>query len=241
MKFSESFRTISHDTDAVGVVRAAALFRYMQETAFYHLKTVKPSFDDLKSEGKAYLLSRSITKIYEKIYHPETIRFETWASTACAGISFDRCYRAYIGDRLVMESEGVWVLYNFRERKIERVAGNLENYELFDSLGFELPRRLKMPDGDDPIEVGARTYEYADIDVNGHVNNAIYPDMLSNFIPEVRTGDAHIASIYINYKNECRLDDTVRVFRCGGDGEWYFRTVKADGNTNVEARITTAG
>ncbi len=239
MKFSESFRTTSHDTDRTGVVRTAALFRYMQETAFYHLQTVRPSFDDLKDEGKAYLLSRSKTQIYEDIRHPETIRFETWASNECAGISFDRCYRAYIGDRLVMESEGIWILYNFRERKIERVGDNLKNYELFDSLNLELPRRLKIPEGRSLSLQGERTFEYADIDVNGHVNNSVYPDMLSNFIPEVRVGNAHIASIYINYSNECRLDETVHVYRCGGDGEWYFRTIKPDGKTNVEAKIIT--
>ena len=73
------------------------------------------------------------------------------------------------------------------------------------------------------------------------MNNTVYADLLSGYIPEVKSGEGRIVSFYINYSNECRLDEEMKIYRaCGSaEGEWYFRTIRSDGKVNVEAKILT--
>ena len=85
-------------------------------------------------------------------------------------------------------------------------------------------------------ELGTYTVNYGDLDQNCHMNNTRYPDMYSNFLP---LDGMRIKSISINYKNEARRGERLRVERAdGADGKtYYFRTVRTDGLVNSEAEI----
>ena len=68
--------------------------------------------------------------------------------------------------------------------------------------------------------------------------NTAYPDMLCGFL------DLHgkyVSDFSINYYQEARLGTGLEIFREEGeDGQYLFRSVRADGETNVEASIQTA-
>ncbi len=134
----------------------------------------------------------------------------------------------------------MWTLYNFRDKKIVRVT-DMEGfvYGFDDPLSLDLPRRLSYPDGASLALIGTHTATYADTDENGHINNTVYADILSGFVPEVASKTARIVSFYINYANECPIGDELRIYRTGEEGEWYFRTQKSDAKTNVEVKILT--
>jgi acyl-ACP thioesterase len=85
-------------------------------------------------------------------------------------------------------------------------------------------------------ELGTYTVNYGDLDQNCHMNNTRYPDMYSNFLP---LDGMRIKSISINYKNEARRGERLRVERAdGADGKtYYFRTLRTDGLVNTEAEI----
>ena len=42
-------------------------------------------------------------------------------------------------------------------------------------------------------------------------------------------------SLGISFAHEARLGDILKVYMAESDGEYYFRTVRGDGQVNVEA------
>lgn len=238
MKWTESFTVCSHDIDASGNIKVAALMRYMQEAAFLNMAGMGPSADELRDQGRVFLLARVTLSVYGNAAHRDVIRVETWPS-AKKGVNYERCFAIFCGERKICEAESVWTLFDFKNRRILRVTDGDYDYGHDEGLGLDLPRRLILPESAELILEGCHTVSYADIDANGHMNNTVYADLLSGFVPEIKNGGASAASFYINYSNECRLDDEMKIYRAGGDGEWYFRTIRSDGKVNIEAKILT--
>ena len=67
-----------------------------------------------------------------------------------------------------------------------------------------------------------------------HMNNTKYPDMYSNFLP---LNKKMITKLAINYVNEAKLGEKLRVLRANCDNIYYFKTVRADGKVNSVAEI----
>ena len=59
MIYTEEYRINSHDCDFNGVVRPSAVLRYMHETANLQMQTYGPSNDKLRTDNKAFILSKS--------------------------------------------------------------------------------------------------------------------------------------------------------------------------------------
>ena len=239
MKWKETFRICSHDIDAAGNIQVGALMRYMQETAYLHMAGIHPSAEELRAEGKVFLLARASLSIYQNLVHRDEIIIETWESER-KGVGFGRCFSISRGGAIVAEMSSVWTFFNFRDRRILRTTDAEDIiYGYDEDLALDLPRRLTYPEDTELALIGTHTVEFADADENRHVNNTVYADILSGFVPEIKDTSARIVSFYINYANECPLDDEMRIYRTGETGEWFFRTLRSDGKTNVEVKIIT--
>ena len=57
MKWTEYIKVSPHDTDINTVVSASSLIRYMQDAANSQLHNLGPSNEDLRADGKAFILS----------------------------------------------------------------------------------------------------------------------------------------------------------------------------------------
>ncbi len=239
MKWTETFRIYSHDLDAAGNIKVGALMRYMQETAYLHMAGIRPSAEELRFSGLVFLLARASLEIYKNLSHGEVITVSTWEAER-KGVGFGRCFNVSSDGITVAEMSSVWTLYNFRDKKIVRVTdADSISYGADEELALDLPRRLSYPE-DAPLSlIGTHTSAFSDTDENLHINNTVYADILSGFVPEVKDRTARIVSFYINYANECPLDGELRIYRTGETGEWYFRTQREDGKTNVEVKILT--
>ncbi len=239
MGWKETYRVMSHDVNMMGTFRAAAMMRYMQETAYRHMNGTGPAEGVLRRDGRAFLLSRIALNVKGTIRHGDDFELETWAEES-SGISFGRTFllRSEKGE-LIAEARSVWILYDFGARRIMRCSELEHSYGAEPPHDMELPRRLTLPQELEFEPVGDHRVRYADVDVNGHMNNTVYADVLCGEIPEICSGEARVSSLYINYSNECKLGGTISICRGGGAGDWYFRTYRDDGKHNVDARITT--
>ena len=85
--------------------------------------------------------------------------------------------------------------------------------------------------------MGEYNVNYNDVDVNRHINNTNYPDILCSFLPDMTKKRA--SRLSISYLHEAPLGESIKVYLTRGeeDDSYYFRTVRADGQTNVEAYI----
>jgi len=111
-------------------------------------------------------------------------------------------------------------------------------YRTDDMIELDLPARFKIPDDVEMRLVGERTVEYADIDLNGHMNNTRYPDILCGYIPEDMRG-RRVISLGISFLSEAPFGETLKIYSGTSDGVHYVRTIRENGSVNVEAEIIT--
>ena len=237
MKWTEEYKINSHDTDINGIVRASLILRYMQETANTHLWNTRPSYEDLRKMDMAFVLTKIRMSFYQPLYVHDEISVSSWACES-RGVSFNRCYQVHRGGDLIAEAVSVWALVSLREKKIYRVTDiDVSNYGTDEMLELDMPARIRMPDDAKFTLKGERPVEYADIDANGHINNTNYPDILCNYIPHEEMTQGRVISAGINFLSDARLGDVLKVYSGQSDGMYYFKTLKADGATNIEAEI----
>lgn len=234
MKWSVDFIVHYHDTDANETVGPSHIFKYIQEAAMCQMAAQKPSYRELLNQNKAFILSGIRVEIYEPLSFGEKITVSTWGCDA-RGFTFPRSYSIMRGDELICEANSTWALVDIRDKKLVRASDIELNYYTDKPNDLANPGRFRIPSELTLSLVGEYTIRYSDTDVNGHMNNTNYPDMLLNAMPNPQ--NKIIKSIAISYQNEAKAGDYLKLYLGKTDGKYYMRSVFEDGKINVEAEI----
>lgn len=233
MKWIENFRVSAQDVDFERVASASAVMRFMQDAANYHMEGSGPSYNELFDSGRAFVISRFAADLHSALHTHDRITVETWAAPSRAA-SFNRCYRILRDGEVVAEATSVWALVDNVRKTLVKVEECGIDYGEDEALDVCAPIRFRIPAQCPPVEVGRRRVTYEDVDVNRHMNNTKYADMLCSYLP---MDGSRVRSLSITYASEAPLGDELTVLHSESDGAHFFRTLREDGKTNVEARI----
>lgn len=219
-----------HDVDYNGIAKTSSIMKYIQTAAQCQLTEGGMSYDNLRSNKRAFILSRVKLEILKPLRAYTPLTAVTYPCES-RGYSFLRCYALECDGEIVARAISVWALIDTDSRALVKVND-------FD-LGLPtLPKNdlvlsaMKLPSS--MTDIGGYGVHYGDVDQNMHMNNTKYPDMYSNFLP---LQGKMIRSITINYSAEAQIGEKLRVQRGEADGYYYFRTVRSDGRVNSEAQI----
>ena len=230
---SEFIREVTvdpHDVDYNGVAKVSSVMRYMQSVAEAQLSEGGMSYDELRDRGRAFLLSRIRLEICEPLREARRLTAVTYPSES-RGYSFFRCYKILADGLTVARAISAWALVDTDTKSLVRVNDFELGITPLPPIDMEIGR-IRLPDT--LLDVGGYGVHYGDVDRNMHMNNTKYPDMYSNFLP---LKSRRIKAITVNYQNEAKIGERLRVFRAESDGLYYFRTVRGDGLVNSEAEI----
>lgn len=239
MYYSTHYITKWHDTDGDGVLRPSALLVYMQETANLQCREYGMDLTDLHhNEGKGFLLSRMMVKVFSPLHAYEDIEVRTWCIDN-KGYNFIRCFSIHKGDEMLALAESHWALIDIHEKKMIRTTDFKRDFP-FGDLPDEtlLPGRVRIPNTLPMEDVGARAIVYSDLDFNRHMNNTRYPDMICDFLPSM--DGKWVTSLSLSYLREAAFGDTLAVHRAPVEGEgkkYLIRTTRPDGLVCLEAEI----
>ena len=235
MKWSESFRVLYNDTNANEMVGMSRVFKYLQEAANYQMKAQKPSYNDLLRQNKAFILSSIRVEMYEPLCAYDTITVSTWACDS-RGFTFPRSYCIERDGELICEANANWALVDTHTKKLIKSSDiDISGYYSDEPLTLSNPIRFRIPTEIPMTLVGEYTVRYTDTDINGHMNNTNYPDMLFNAMSH--PGNKIIKSIAISYQSEAFVSQCLKIYMGKMDGRYYMRSVHEDGRINVEAEI----
>lgn len=237
MKWIENYRVSAQDTDLNRIASASALMRFMQDTANYHMEGMGPSYDELFDSGRAFILSRFAMVCHAPLFSHDPIAAETWAAPS-RGAAFNRCYRILRKDEVVAEAVSVWALVDTKSGALLRVEECGIDYGEDLPLEITEPLRFRIPADAGMVPAGLHEVRYSDADVNRHMNNTKYPDVLSAFLP---MEGKRIRSLALSFVSEAPLGQSVSVELGTCSDAYYFRTLRQDGKVNVEARIVLGG
>ena len=231
--YSQEIVVDVHDVDFNGICRTSSLMKYIQSTAQLQLTDAGLSYDELKAQGKAFILSRiklefsDTARAYDKL---EAITFPCESR----GFSFLRCYQLMKNGKCIGRAASIWALVDISNHSLVKVSDFNLPLELGKHLDISVGH-IRMPS--EMRCVGTYRVTYGDLDQNRHVNNTKYADIYSNFLP---LNGRRIESLAINYANEAKWGEELNVLLAEADGVFYIRTVRQDGKVNSEAEIRIA-
>lgn len=235
MKWSGKYKVNAHDTGINNIVSITGILRYMQDSANCQMEDDGLSYDELFSRGLAFVLSRIKISVYHPIYSHDEIEVETWASES-TGVSFNRCYAIKRNGEIMAEAYSIWALVDTNAHKLVRVSDFEGEYGQDSPVELDMQKRFRLPADINLTLVGERTVEYQDVDMNRHMNNTRYGDILCGYLPSIEGN--RVIQLEINYISEAPLGENLKVYMATGeDGTYYFRTLRDGGKVNVEAEM----
>lgn len=234
MKWTENFHVSPHDTDLNGIARPSPVLRYMQETANLQLYHLGPSNEYLREQGMAFILARMGMRMFAPLHPYEKITVQSWACDSRLS-SFYRCGSISRGDEPIAELMTVWALIDIQNKRIYRTSEITMNFETDEMLGSDLLPRIQIPQA--PVNIYERTVGYSDVDLNRHMNNTNYPDMLCDYIGDM--DGKRVTAISVNFKGEALLGEKFTIHMSNAGGKYYFKTIKENGACGIEAMIET--
>ncbi len=235
MKYTIDKTVSPCDLDAHSVPFPSFYLRCMQEVAHLHMTAYPPSPEQLRDEHKrAFILSRAAISVYRPLRTCEKIRITTWASPT-RGASFPRNVEISVEGDVVARISSIWALVNTEDHSICHPTDYPCSYTTEPPLETEMPIRFRIPACAELEFAGEYTPHYSDIDLNRHVNNTRYPDIMFGFIPKAES--LHFNGISLNYLHEAQEGETLKIFVAKCDGVIYIRSVRPNGEINVELQI----
>ncbi len=219
-----------HDVDYNGIAKTSSILKYIQSAAQAQLNDNGMSYDQLRNNSRAFLLSRLKLEILRPLRAYTPLTAITYPCES-RGYSFLRCYTLECDGETVARAMSVWALIDTDTKGLVRVNDFNLNLPTLPPNDLVLGA-MKMPSS--LMDIGGYGVHYGDVDQNRHMNNTKYPDMYSNFLP---FNNKMIRSITINYSAEAEIGDKLRVQRAEEGGYFYFRTIRSDGKINSEAQI----
>ena len=241
MEYTEKYEIGCHDADKNNNIRPTILIRYMQETANHQMRDRKPSYYDLFFEGKAFIVTRMSVQIYDQLHQYDHIEVGTWRCPD-KGATFPRCYVIRREGKVVAEGYSEWAVVNHETGRLWRSSEvDISGYETDEPLNLDIPKKFHFPKDLEFRKAGDHHVYYSETDMNGHLTNTNYPDMVWDRIPGIT--EKEVTSINIRFMKEAPLDSDIEIYMAepeislSGDPvarELYGFKTKVTGKTNIE-------
>lgn len=221
------------ETDCFHFCRPSALLNFMQDTATQHAGLIGMSRDAMVGQfGAIWVLARCWVELFRPLREEDTLSVETW-HRGLRGVTWYRDFALCANGEAIGRATNAWVMADAVTHRAKKPTGMQEIDERSAaperSLGVTLQ---KLPCPDDLIPRITRTIRYSDLDVNCHLNNAKYADLICDALALESGAPCDFHTLQINYTGECMAGETILL---SGDAA---RTFVAGHDANGGERFT---
>lgn len=195
------YRLLWMNFDRYGRMQPAAILEIFQDLAISHAEELGIGRAAMLEKGVVWVVIRTKLEVLREPKYNTVVTARTWPHSL-SKFSFIRDFtiRDEEGELLVKATQE-WVLMNFETRRFSSAKDVYQGPEDFDEARAFDRKPRKLPDFEvdgPPALVTAAAY--TDIDVNGHVNNAVYPNFVMDALNPGPEGS--IRTFQIDYRHE---------------------------------------
>lgn len=237
MKHIETYPLRWYETNAARMLRPSALLALMQETANLQFEKAGRSLDVMRDrQGLAFMLGRLALDMPTPLFAYDTVTVETFTCPS-HGVGFMRGFEVRRDGETVARGVSQWALIDLLTHRMTPVRDAPFSFEDEPLVATRTPLRFTVPADDAFRPVGERIVAYSDIDYNRHMNNARYPDMVCDFLPD--PAGVRVTGISLSYIKEAPYGGVLTVERADGGGGVYCFRARCDGHLCFEALVQT--
>lgn len=210
--YEHRIRTYYADCDKNVRMKMSSVLHCLSDVAGIAYDSRGYDYQWLFEKGQVFLLSQVSVKMHHLPGPNEWIKVQTW-EVGAKGAVFLRNYRILAeDDRLLAEAKTYWLLISPADRKVLRprdFVGELKPVDL--DCGASLPERLSVKRAELLFrEEAAHTVRFSDLDLNNHVYNAKYADMVYDALPE-EFAARKPEEFQIHFKQEAHYGEQIQI------------------------------
>ncbi|MCI1966647.1 MAG: thioesterase [Oscillospiraceae bacterium] len=212
-----------------------AVLRHVQETSEQHVDLLHIGYEELlKKTGLVFFLVCNRAKIHRLPFHREKIEVRTHPRGR-GGVRFYRDFKFYDeGGTLIIDAMQVTVLADAATHRVRRPQAFVDLGIFHDEPVDSQEKMVRAATPADLPKVGERPVYRSDLDSNGHVNNCVYADIVTDFLPQCE--ESRVCGLQIDYLGETPPGDCLRLFARHQGAETLMRGENLHG-LSFEARI----
>ncbi len=186
-KYSNTYHVRSYECDRNNNLRLVTLMNIFQDMAVLHADAMGLGFDYCLSKGLAWVGSNYEVQIERLPKMNETITINTWPAVEKKAASI-RDFEVFAEDGTrIIAASSQWVLISIDRKRPVSLKENLQDYSILEESVLPTEFNEKI---DELARVDEETkfrVRFDDIDLNRHVNNAVYALWASEAVdPEFR-------------------------------------------------------
>lgn len=181
--YTQKFTVYRADGDHLGNVKLGALLRYAQQIATTHAEAVGLNDSLYRETHTAYVLAKLALHVNRLPRVDEELTLVTQPERCKRAVNkrITHFYDASGAEVVTMDSR--WVLIDTEKRMILRKHPPQFADQWAEDVPIELPMKLPRLAPEDCETLGTQTATYSRCDMNGHLNNTRYADIVCDAVP----------------------------------------------------------
>lgn len=212
-EFYEIGRTIqAHEADFTNKLRIDSLFILLQDTAASHADILNLGYKTLTRHNLAWVLIWAKVEIETFPNFGDEIRIRTWPKKKYKLYSL-RDFYIYINEQIICKATTAWLPINMKSKRIIDTSALPApiNYMENESAINELPQKISQQDSREFVL--NKKMRYTDLDLNQHVNNIKYIELIMDSFSKGQYEKFQLKSISINFASESKYDDDIEIYK----------------------------
>lgn len=241
MPYTAEYKLYRHDGDFRGMAKPGALLRYSQQIATEHAQALGLTDELYARTHTAYVLAKQALHIVRTPRVDETITLKTEPEALRRAVN--RRFTTFVDaqGREVACTDARWVLIDTEKRMILRKhPEEFPTKDWPETVERELPIKIKKANREDCEQLGSHRADYSRCDMNGHMNNTVYADLICDALPPEIWHTQMVTDLIIYYHKEVAFGESTCLYRSQLQNDhWYIGGWQGD-TCNFEAEVTLA-
>lgn len=214
IKHIQEFTIPCYNTDASWRLKPAAFMDLAQEAAGLHAVYLGFGYDDLIKTKTAWILSRVHVEFPDTPLWREDMTLTTWHK------GLNRLF--FIRDFVMTDKQGrervkattSWLVLNLETRSMVRDPKLVEEGTICTENAIENQAdKVRMPRDVEAVPVHEHVVGYSDVDMLGHVNNAMYMQWAMDAVDYELASTKPVKEFTINFNHEIKAAEKVTLYR----------------------------
>lgn len=236
--YTEKFPVYRHDGDHNGYLKTGALLRYTQQIAGEHAEAVGLTDEVYAATHTAYVLAKQAVHFNRTPRIDELLTLTTCPERTKRAVNKRITHVTDAAGEEVALLDGRWVLIDTDKRTILRTHPAEFDLGWATDVAEELPMKLKKLPLEECERLGECTATYSRCDINGHLNNTRYTDIICDALPMEIWDSQLVSDLVIFYHREVPRGERFTLYRAKmSENQWYFAGER-DGMSAFEAAVT---
>lgn len=237
-EFKKEFVAAQYECDFKNRLKAADLMRQVQQISTDHCDSLGIGDDLYQETHTAFLLAKSSLEIYEDIPVRSRLTMVTRPSQAVRAVYYRYTSIYNEEGREVASVDSRWVLVDTQTKKILRHAPEALNLP-FAQMPYK-EHNMEISKVKDAPVVGREKATYARTDINRHLNNTSYVDILCDYLPAELLEQYSVRKMVINYHKEILQGEEAEILMKPMEENplMFYGCGQVEGKKCFEAQIT---